>query len=190
MTPRSALIAAPLFAFAYGAIRILDGLDGSYGPGLAWTAGHLAFMAALLLFAWLFLWFRTLAGRDALTTAGAVAGLVGVVALLVQFGIDIAVGFAAADRDGMNLLFQQVQSVPGVPFTVYDGLPFLFYVAQLVLMIRLAVLRVLPVWTLAPVLVYLALPIVWKDLIPVSALFMLVALLPLIRRPAVALAAV
>lgn len=189
MTPRIALIAAPLFACAYGAIRIVDGLDGR-GPGFAWTAGHLAFMAALVLFAWLFLWFRTLAGRDALATASAAAGIVGVAALLVQFGIDIAVGFAAADQEGMSALFQQVQSVPGVPFLVYDGLPYLFYVAQLVLMIRLAVLRVLPAWTLAPVVVYLALPIVSKDLIPVSALFMLVALFPLVRRPVTAPAAV
>ena len=46
MNPRIAFIAAPLLVLAYGVIRILDGLDGSRGPGLAWTSGHIAFMAA------------------------------------------------------------------------------------------------------------------------------------------------
>ncbi len=34
----------------YGLVRLLHGLDGTHGPGLLWTAGHLAFLAALILF--------------------------------------------------------------------------------------------------------------------------------------------
>ncbi|MFC7646417.1 hypothetical protein ACFQX6_41970 [Streptosporangium lutulentum] len=61
MNPRIAFIAAPLLVMAYGVIRILDGLDGSRGPGLAWTSGHLAFMAALILFVSTFLQMRRMA---------------------------------------------------------------------------------------------------------------------------------
>ncbi|MGO4430608.1 hypothetical protein AB4Z54_70545, partial [Streptomyces sp. MCAF7] len=50
-----AFIAAPLLVIVYGLIRILDGLDGERGPGPAWMTGHLAFLAALLLFVPVFL---------------------------------------------------------------------------------------------------------------------------------------
>ena len=66
MNPRLPFIAAPLLALTYGIIRILDGLDGSRGPGLAWTTGHLAFLGALGMFVLVFLRMRQLAGRTRL----------------------------------------------------------------------------------------------------------------------------
>ncbi|MGW3349966.1 hypothetical protein ACWDA3_42275 [Nonomuraea rubra] len=192
MNLRFAFIAAPLLTFAYGVIRILDGLDGSRGPGLAWTAGHLAFMAALVLFVQIFWRLRAMAGRDTVSTVSAVAGTAGIATLLAQFGIDIVVGFMAADHDGMSVLFDQVQSVPGVSPIVYDGGPFLFYLAQLALVLQLALMRRVKAWMPVLVLLDLALPFADKDLIPLGALCLLISFVPLARRapaPAVVAAA-
>ncbi|MFI6735927.1 hypothetical protein ACIBI9_23640 [Nonomuraea sp. NPDC050451] len=194
MNSRIAFIAAPLLVLAYGVIRILDGLDGSRGPGLAWTTGHLAFMAALVLFVPVFWQMRRMAGANALATASATAGTVGVVALLGQFGIDIVVGFMSADNEAMSVLFDQVQSVPGVSAVVYDVVPLLFFAGQLALVVQLAVLRRVRVWTPVLVVADLVLPFVEKDLIPLGALCLLVSFVPLARqvtaapRPAAALA--
>jgi hypothetical protein len=54
VNPRTAFIAAPLLTFAYGVFRIIDGFDGSRGPGPAWTIGHLAFLGALAAFVYVF----------------------------------------------------------------------------------------------------------------------------------------
>ncbi|MFG6196012.1 hypothetical protein [Nonomuraea sp. JJY05] len=194
MNFRIAFIAAPLLVLAYGVIRILDGLDGSRGPGLAWTTGHLAFMAALVLFVPVFWQMRRMAGGNALATASAAAGTVGVVALLGQFGIDIVVGFMSADKEAMGVLFDQVRSVPGVSIVVYDAVPLLFFAGQLALVVQLAVLRRVRVWTPLLVLADLVLPFIEKDLIPLGALCLLVSFVPLARqapatpRPAAALA--
>ncbi|MEV1175154.1 hypothetical protein [Nonomuraea sp. NPDC049784] len=194
MNSRFAFIAAPVLVFGYGVIRILDGLDGSRGPGLAWTSGHLAFMAALVLFVHIFWQMRRMAGGNALSTVSAVAGTAGVVALLAQFGIDIAVGFLAADHAGMSVLFEQVKSVPGVPFAVYGGGPILFYLGQLALVGQLAAMRRVKAWTPVLVLADLVLPFIDKDLIPLGSLCLLVSFIPLARtaaaapRPAAALA--
>lgn len=41
-------LAAPALLAVYGLFRLLDGLDGGHGPGLYWTAGHVAFFASIL----------------------------------------------------------------------------------------------------------------------------------------------
>ncbi|MEV0630714.1 hypothetical protein [Nonomuraea wenchangensis] len=186
MNLRAAFIAAPLLVLAYGVIRILDGLDGSRGPGLAWTAGHLAFVAALLLFVPIYWRLRRMAGGGALATATATAGTVGAAALVAQFGIDLVVGFMSADHAAMSVLFDQVRSVPGVSLGVYDVLPFLFYVGQLALVTQLAVQRQVKAWTPVLVLADLSLAFVDKDLIPLGALFLLVSFVPLARASAAA----
>ena len=50
VTVRRSALAAPVLLLAYGLLRLIDGLDGIHGPGLAWTLGHLAFAAAMVLF--------------------------------------------------------------------------------------------------------------------------------------------
>lgn len=184
MNSRTAFIAAPLLVLAYGVIRILDGLDGSRGPGLAWTTGHLAFIAALLLFVQIFWQMRRMAGRNVLSTVSAVAGTAGIVALLAQFGIDLVVGFLAADHAGMGVLFDRVQAVPGVSIVVYDGVPFLFYLGQLALVVQLAAIRRVKMWTPVLVLIDLVLPFADKDLIPVGSVFLLISFVPLARQAA------
>ncbi|MBG0827086.1 hypothetical protein HS041_04835 [Planomonospora sp. ID67723] len=184
MHPRFAFVAAPLLVMAYGVIRILDGLDGSRGPGLAWTTGHLAFLAALALFIQIFLEMRRMAGRNVLSTVSATAGIAGAAAFIAQFAVDIAVGFMAADHAGMGVLFDRVQAVPGVSVVVYDGGPLLFFAGQLALVVQLAVIGRVRFWTPALVLVNLLLPLVDKDLIPVGAVFLLVSFVPLARQAA------
>jgi hypothetical protein len=45
---RIAFLAAPIVMLVYGVIRLFD---GHRGPGVDWTAGHLAYLAAAILFA-------------------------------------------------------------------------------------------------------------------------------------------
>ncbi|GGQ24751.1 hypothetical protein [Streptosporangium pseudovulgare] len=181
---RVAFVAAPLFVFAYGVLRLLDGLDGSRGPGLAWTSGHLAFIAALALFIPIYWRMRRMAGGNALATTSAVVGTAGALALVAQFAIDIAVGFMSADHAAMSPLFEQVKAVPGVSLAVYDGGPFLFYIGQLALVAQLAVLGRVKAWTPLLVLLDLAFPFVSKDFIPLGAICLLVSFLPLSRQAA------
>ncbi|MFF4774519.1 hypothetical protein ACFY05_16835 [Microtetraspora fusca] len=180
MNPRIAFVAAPLLVLAYGVIRILDGLDGVRGPGLAWTSGHLAFIGALALFVPVSWHMRRLAGRGTLSTVSTVIGFAGSLALLAQFVIDIAVSFMATDRAGMDAIFTQVQAVPGVLFVVYNVVPVLFYVGQLALIVQLTVQRHVKIWVPFVYVLNVLMPLVDKDLIPVGAILMLVSFIPII----------
>lgn len=183
MITRPAYLAAPALALVYGVLRVVDGFDGSRGPGLAWTLGHLAFMSALVLFAVIFrdMWVMLKRGRVA--TGILVAGLAGIALAFVQFAIDIVVGFMAADHEAMGPLFDQVQAVPGVPLLVYQAGPILFYLAQLALVVHLAVRRQVRAWVPVLVLVQILLPFASLDLIPVGAVVAMIAFLPLATRP-------
>ncbi|GII57985.1 hypothetical protein Pth03_63740 [Planotetraspora thailandica] len=179
LNSRVAFVAAPLLVLAYGVIRILDGLDGSRGPGLAWTTGHLAFVAAMLLFVSTFVQMRRMAGRTTLSTVSATAGILGIAALITQFTIDMVVGFMSPDHAHMGELFERIQSVPGVLILVYTGVPLLFYVGQLAIVVQLAAQGRVKAWTPLLVLLDLVLPLVDKDLIPIGALCLLASFAPL-----------
>ncbi|MFD9407807.1 hypothetical protein ACFWBN_12445 [Streptomyces sp. NPDC059989] len=180
-TPRTAFLAAPALMGAYGLIRIADGLDGDHGPGVAWTAGHLCFLAGLAFFVQGFAAMRTMAGRNRLSTAGFWTATAGAVTLGGQFLIDIAVGFASADRAEMQELFARIQDTPGMLPVFYDFGPLLFFVAQLVLAVQLASRRILKPWAPVLMLAGTALPLVDKDLIPVTAVLLLISFAPLYR---------
>ncbi|MFI6602197.1 hypothetical protein ACIBHX_38610 [Nonomuraea sp. NPDC050536] len=182
MNNRAAFVVAPLLVLAYGLIRIVDGLDGSRGPGIAWTTGHLAFLGALALFIPIFLEMRRMLGRTRLATLSVIVGVVGIACAGAQFAIDIVVGFTASSHEAMGPLFDQVKAVPGVSLAVYVAGPFLFYAGQLALVVQLAVARRVKAWTPVLVLVDLVIPVLEKDLIPVGALCLLVSFVPLIRR--------
>ncbi|MFF0244146.1 hypothetical protein [Streptosporangium sandarakinum] len=181
MNPRIAFVAAPVLTFAYGVIRILDGLDGSRGPGLAWTTGHLAFIGALVFFAVAFHEMRRLAGRGRSATGLASAGYVGIATLIAQFAIDIVLGFRSADHAAMGVLFDQVQAVPGVQQVIYDFGPLLFFVAQIGLVLQLAIQRRVKAWTPVLVVADVLVPFVEKDLMPLGAAFLLISFLALAR---------
>ncbi|MEU7228093.1 hypothetical protein [Streptomyces chrestomyceticus] len=180
-TAQRSLLWGPLLFGAYGVIRLLDGLDGVKGPGLAWTTGHLCFLAGLVFFAQGFAAMRKAAGSDLWSSAGFWAGGAGVVALAVQFSVDITTGLMADSHTEMAELTGDFRSVPGVEFAFYLVGPLLFFVGQLLLTGRLAVLRALAPW--APVLVLAAswLTSAFKDLIPLGAVLLLLSYAPLWR---------
>ncbi|MFD9301655.1 hypothetical protein ACFWCB_02980 [Streptomyces sp. NPDC060048] len=183
--PRTAFIAAPVLMGAYGVIRIIDGLDGSRGPGFAWSLGHLCFLGALAYFVQGFAAMRTMAGRNRLSTVGLWTGAAGAIAVGGQFAIDLVVGFLSADRGAMEVLFARVQEIPGMLPVFYDFGPVLFFVGQLILVSQLAARRILKPWAPVLVLIDTTLPFADKDLIPLGAVLLLVSLAPLYRgRPA------
>jgi hypothetical protein len=49
-TVRHLALDAPLLLLAYGLLHLIDGLDGTYGPGLAHNLAYLAFLGAMILF--------------------------------------------------------------------------------------------------------------------------------------------
>ena len=182
MKNRLAFLAAPGLTVVYGLVRLLDGLDGKRGPGVLWTVGHLAFLAALGLFVAVILAARRAAGGGAVATAAAAIGVVGVFFSMVQIGIDIVVGVVADDQAAMSRMFADVRDVPGVPFLVYGPGTALFLLGLLALVVHLAVVRVVAWWS--PVLMVLAIGamLAGLDLLPVAGLLMLAALAPLARR--------
>ncbi|MCX5198553.1 hypothetical protein OOK31_32495 [Streptomyces sp. NBC_00249] len=184
---RTAFFAAPLCMLAYGLVRLSD---PDHGPGAAWTAGHLALTASVLLFGAVFLGLYRMAtvaagggpGGGRLSAAAATAtGLAGVLAVTAQAVIDLVVGFRATDRAGMDQLFEQIQSQPGVQPAVYTVGPLLFYVGLLWLTVQLAAQRRIGAWRPALVLLGTAAPAVSLDLIPLGALLFAAALTPLAR---------
>ncbi|MEU4248225.1 hypothetical protein AB0F15_12495 [Amycolatopsis sp. NPDC026612] len=182
LSSRLAFLFAPLCLGTYGVIRILDGLDGSRGPGLAWTVGHVFFLAGLAFFVRAFWAMRTIAGRGRLATAGFVVGTAGALAVGGQFAIDIVVGFLSADRAGMDVRFTQIQGTPGVEAAFYSFGPMLFFVGQFVLITLLAVRHRVKPWAPVLVLIDTTLPFADKDLIPLGAALLLISFAPLIRR--------
>jgi hypothetical protein len=181
VTTARAFIAAPLLLLAYGVIRILDGLDGVRGPGLAWTTGHLAFVLGMVLFVPIFRAMRSLAGSGRVATVATAVGLAGIATLIVQFGIDLVAGSLAADKAEMSHMTGAVMDIPGVTPVVYTFGPILFYVAQVVLMTQLAAQRRVKAWTPLLVLTDMILPFVDKDLIPIGSICLLISFWPLAR---------
>ncbi|MGP3962062.1 hypothetical protein ACTWPT_39345 [Nonomuraea sp. 3N208] len=176
-------VLAPVLVLIYGLVRILDGLDGSHGPGLAWTAGHLAFLTALALFVPLILELARRARNRRAAAAVAAFALLGVAAGAVQFGIDLVVGFLAADRQEMGALFDRIQEVPGVLPAFYTVVPTFFYIGLVVLVVMQAAAGRIGWWSPALVALGVGVVVASKDLLPLSALLSLTGLAPLGREP-------
>ncbi|MCW2881248.1 MAG: hypothetical protein JWQ95_5348 [Sphaerisporangium sp.] len=178
-------VTAPVFLLAYGGIRLLDGLDGTRGPGVAWTTGHAAFLIGLLLYGPVVLGLRRLVvtrttNLSVTASVGTVIALLGMAATAGQIVVDLVVGLRAADRPEMNLLFQQVQAYPGVKPAFYTVGPVLFYVGLLALVVLLAMATPRRVSGWSPVLVVAgtAAMAVNMDLIPLGAACYWLALAP------------
>jgi hypothetical protein len=159
---------------------------GSYGPGLAWTAGHLLFLAGLLLFAPVLVGLyqlvpaTTALRRVAASAALAVAG-VGLLAFVREALIDLVVGLRAADHQAMDTLYQQIGDFPKVvPAVFYNVGPLLFEVGLAGLVVLLAVLRPrrFPWWSPALFLLGAVLIDINLDLLTVGAALFLLALTP------------
>jgi hypothetical protein len=183
VTMTKTFVAAPLLFIAYGIVRWIDGADGDHGPGLAWTIGHLLFLAGFALYAVALFALRGLLARArGVSLVALVAGLVGVAAFLRVIVIDLIVGFRADDHAAMSVIGDEYDRWPG-DLGLYDALytvgPLLFLAGLLTLAILLTRERRLPLWS--PVLLLLGFITITinLDLMPLGGAFLLVALLPL-----------
>jgi hypothetical protein len=179
---RLSYLGAPVLVLTYGVLRIIDGLDGVRGPGPAWTMGHVAFLLALFFWVPVTLDLRRRLGGGPASTAFTVVAGVGAAALTAQFVIDIVAGLRAADHAAMSAQLQQVRSIPGVMPAVYAVGPSLFYLGMSALVIHLAVTRQVRAWVPVVFTAGTLLPLVDKDLLPLGALCLLAASVPLVTR--------
>lgn len=184
---------APALMLAYGAVRLVDGLDGQHGPGPAWTAGHLIFLGSLVLYggviAGLYGRVRAAAGGTARrVTAGVVTAVAAFgLATFVRVAIvDIVVGLRAADAAEKSMLADRYAHVPAVlPQALYEIGPAFFMLGLVALLIQLAV--VTPgrkaVAALSPVLVALGFVVIMLDLdlLPAGAALIWLALVRFTR---------
>ncbi|MET9022517.1 hypothetical protein ABZV93_21305 [Actinopolymorpha sp. NPDC004070] len=171
-------MAAPLLLLAYGLLRLLDGLDGSHGPGLAWNLGHLAFLASVAAFGVLLVGLRRLAptgsrrDRVGATVATAVA-LAGVAAFCWVI---------------LGDLLPAWKDVTPQPEPLFVAGPLSFVLGLLVLLVQLAAVapRRLSAWSPLLVLAGFAALAVDLDLLPLGALLVLAGLAPVrhVHRPA------
>ncbi|MFE7398380.1 hypothetical protein [Streptomyces sp. NPDC057557] len=186
-TAGTVFLAGPALMAAYGVVRLIGRAVSDYGPGMWWSLAHLLFLAGVLVFVPVFLGLRWLAGeRGGKRVAVAVAawtGLLGAVAVAVQAVIDLVVGFVAADKRAMGEIFERVQDVPGVMPLVYTVVPLLFWFGLLALVTLLAFFRrdLVRVWAPVAVLAGVVLTAMNLDLLPIGALCIGLALLPVRR---------
>jgi hypothetical protein len=181
---RIAYLAAPVLIAAYGVVRLIDGLDGSHGPGPAWTIGHVLFGIGLLLFVPVLLGLRGALDRGrALGTAAVVLGVLGLVAFVRTVVIDVLAGVGSVDRAAMSVKYARYNGFPGgLSDSANDILaavgPSLFGVGLLILLIQHTVQRRLAWWS--PVLGVAGFIVMSAslDLLSLGALSLLIALVP------------
>ena len=166
---RFCAFAAPALMVVYGLLRVVDGLDGDRHNGPAWDLGHLAFFVAIVLFAVLALALRAL-DRPTGTLARLV---VGAATVAVLFGAGCFLWVITGD------LSEGFRSAAPLPDALELVGPAAFQVGLLVLLVRLVLARRLPVWSPVLVLIGFAAIGVNLDLLPLGAVLVLVALLPL-----------
>ncbi|SHN74712.1 hypothetical protein [Cryptosporangium aurantiacum] len=165
-------LAAPLLLLGYGLVRLVDGLDGSHGPGPAWTIGHLLFLAALVGFGAVTLDLRRRIGSlPALLTTVAVG--LGLLAFAKVVIVDLIVGFGAADRAEMNLRYRDYET-PADPALDFVGM--LFPLGLVVLLALLAVAGRTAWWSPLLALGGFVVLTIELDLLPLGALLLLGAL--------------
>lgn len=171
---RIAAIAAPALLFLYGVLRLIDGLDGSHGRGLAWDVGHLLFLGSFAFFGVLLVALRRSVGPR--RRAGRL-----VADLALAPGLFGAGCFAWVIVGDLLPSFDDAVPLPEVlrmagPLAFQLGL-----ITLLVLLVRSP--RRLPV--LSPVLTLAGFLLLGfdLDLLPVGAALVLAGLAPLALRP-------
>ncbi|WP_157546846.1 hypothetical protein [Hamadaea tsunoensis] len=178
---KSTVILAPLALALYGVLRLVGKADGAYGPGWDWQAAHLAALAGVLLFIPAVLWLGRQLPRGAWRTSAVVVSLVGLVCAIVQFGADMVTAALSADHAEMSQRQGDFGDLPGVNLAVYAVGPQLFYIGLIVLTVLLAVHRRLPWWSVALLVVGVAVAPVSLNLLPVMGVLLAVALMPALR---------
>jgi hypothetical protein len=175
---RFSALAAPTLLLLYGVLRLIDGLDGDRGPGLAWNLGHTLFFIGFVLLGVLTVGLRQLVPAATVwtrtfATLATVAGLFGVACFLWVI---------------LGDLFADFHDAAPLPDALQMTGPLLFQLGALTLLIMMTAARPrrLPAWSPVLVLVGFLLFAVNLDLIPIGALLILAGLAPLAiaRRPA------
>ncbi|GGX48437.1 hypothetical protein [Streptomyces noursei] len=136
----------------------------------------------MVLFVPVFLELRRLAGRGLFATATTVVGLVRAACSMAQISIDIVVGTLAADHEAMRGMWADIRSVPGVNLVVYTLAPVLLYLALLVMFCQLALVRAVPVWRAVAVVCAVLVSLLGLDAPPAVGLLLCVGLAPFPRR--------
>jgi hypothetical protein len=166
-------LGGPTLLVVYGTARLIDGMDGDQGPGTAWNVGHVAFLGAFLFFALLIVGLRRLIlARSAGGRTSAVANV------FLFFGL---IGTLTFIHVILGDLSPRWKSAFGLPDAVEILGPLAFQVGFLGLLIQLAVLQRLPVWS--PILVFLGFIVipVNLDLLPLAGILMAIGLFPCCR---------
>ncbi|MGI5242595.1 hypothetical protein [Dactylosporangium sp. CA-139066] len=167
---RTAAVAAPVLLFGYGALRLIDGLDGHHDKGgLLWNAGHVMFFAAIALFGAMAVGVRRMLpwrdfGNRLAANLATVAALAGMAAFLWVITGDLFRSFAEAAP---------------LPDALQNIGPALFEVGLLVLLVQLVRAHRLPAWSPVVVLLGFLLIPINLDLIPLAAATVFAGLLPL-----------
>ncbi|WP_328471955.1 DUF4386 family protein [Actinoplanes sp. NBC_00393] len=180
-TTKIALYAAPLALTGYGVVRNVGKLDDVYGPGFDWQLAHFLGLAGFVLFVPLVLGLRAMLPAGAVREVATGAALFGLVTSMVQFAVDIVQGFLAADKAELRSRQHDFSDLPGVQAVIYDFGPLFFFVGLVLMGVLAARARLLPWWSPALLLMAVLLPIVSLDLMPLTGVLTLVALLPLTR---------
>lgn len=152
---RASFVAAPTFLFLYGIAHFVDGLDGVYGPGIAWVVGHVMFLLGLLTFGLVIVGLyrrvsRITSSRRLIAGLALILGLVGVIVFARVAAIDIITGLRAQDNAAMGIISSQLNAYPSAVLVPYFNIgPLLFQLGMLILMLQLAILkpRQLPWWS-------------------------------------------
>ncbi|MFD1829957.1 hypothetical protein ACFSJS_09800 [Streptomyces desertarenae] len=172
-TTRLLPVLIPFLLLCYGVLRLVDGMDGDHGPGVAWNLGHTFFLAAFLLFGAFVVELRRLvpAATVRMRTAASAAMVAAV------FGAGCFVWVALGD------LFPGLADSAPLPGLLTSAGPLAFQLGMLTLLAMLAAAppRRLPVWSPALVFVSFALITVSLDLIPLAAVVLMAGLAPLAR---------
>jgi hypothetical protein len=185
---RLTYVAAPACIIGYGVLRLIDGLDGTHGPGPWWSAGHLLFLAGMLLYAVVLVQLRgELTRRRPLGTVAVALGFVGVLAFVRVILVDLIVGFQSANRAEMDVRYDRYDGFPGGLPSWFTGVlgsvgPLLFLAGLLTLAILLVTARprLLPWWSPVAIFFGYAVIPVSLDLLPLGGALLTAAMLPLV----------
>ncbi|WP_327088908.1 hypothetical protein OIE66_42510 [Nonomuraea sp. NBC_01738] len=171
--PRVLSILIPSLLLCYGVLRLIDGLDGDHGPGLAWNLGHTFFLAAFLLLGVFLVELRRLVppATAPMRVAAGTATIAGV------FGAACFVWVILGD------LFPGLAESAPLPEPLKLASPLVFQLGLLTLVTMLAAARPrrLPVWSPPLVFLTFGLIMVNLDLLPLAAICLLAGLAPLAR---------
>jgi hypothetical protein len=164
---RSTAVSAPLFLLFYGVLRWIDGRNGRRHDGLAWDAGHVGFLVAMVLFVALACHLRAAAERGRTLATAATAAVV--------FGAGCILWVITGD------LFDHFRTALPLPGSLEIAGPVVFVIGMLILQGLLVADGRLPMWS--PLLFFAGFVAISVnlDLLPLGAMLVLAALVPLAR---------